>query len=334
MPWTLEQPTAKPKAPPKQKREKDHPKEFRKKADFMSYLVPPAAPEETTFRHSSWSLKRAKVKEALTRGGTGTFAMNRFEECGSQCQIEWSETMQKHRLRANYCRCKHCEPCMRSKANRIAANLRNRLAERPNGKYRFITLTLKHNDAPLREQVKRLYTAFKKLRNGKLWKKSQRGGAYTLEVKWQPKTRKWHPHLHIVTEGDFIRQQHLSDAWLKATGDSPIVDIRMLDSGRDAAHYVSKYVTKGTSSEVWSDVDAATEWICATKGLRICATFGSWRGFKLTAVKEDATDWTPICSLLNLVQRCRAGEVHAANLLILLRRPDAEHAYRHNLDGT
>jgi hypothetical protein len=334
MAWTLQEERQRTTRLPPQKRERNHPKAFTKKADFMSFLVPPAAPEETQFRHSSWSVKREKVKAALMRAGTGTFAMNRFEECGSQCTVEWSASLQKHRCRANYCKCKHCEPCMRSKANRIANNLRKKLEDNPDGRYRFITLTLKHNDAPLIEQVHRLYAAFKKLRTQKLWKQSQRGGAYTLEVKWNDKTRHWHPHLHIVSEGDFLRQQQLSDAWFAATGDSPVVDIRLLNNGRDAAHYVSKYVTKGTSSTVWTDPEVATEWIVATKGLRICATFGSWRGFKLTAVTDDADDWEPVASLLSLVQRARAGEQHATNLLILLRPPGGPDDRGHRRDGS
>lgn len=307
--------------PPRQKRERDHPKAFKKKADFLSYIIPPAHPHETWFRHSHWKAKREKVRQAMISIGTGTFAMNRFEECGSQCVVEWSDTLQKHRIRGSFCHCRHCEPCMRAKANKLAANLRNRLEKRPNGRYRFITLTLKHSDTPLQEQIAKLYGAFKKLRTLKLWKKSQHGGAFMLEVKWQADTRRWHPHLHIISEGNFLEQKELSAAWLQCTGDSQIVDIRCLHNEKDAAHYLCKYVTKGTSSDVWNDYNAAQEWLTATKGLRGCATFGVWRGFKLMETTELANDWQPVKMLHAICQQAQEGSLADLYLLLKLRPP-------------
>jgi hypothetical protein len=48
-----------------------------------------------------------------------------------------------------------------------------------------------------------------------------------------------------------MRKEDLSAAWHKATGDSMIVDIRAIASGKDVVHYVCKYITKGTSPQVW-----------------------------------------------------------------------------------
>ena len=191
---------------------------------------------------------------------------------------------------------------MRAKANKMAANLRNRLAEQPDGRYRFITLTLKHNTKPLAEQIQRLYACFKKLRKTRCWQETQRGGH-------------WHPHLHIIAEGDFLHKRDLTEAWLKVTGDSCIIDIRALNNAKDAAHYVAKYVTKGTNSEVWLDTDAAQEWILAMKGVRACATYGTWRGYRLLAVTDQAKDWTPVVSLIQLYDDIERGEPYAMAIL-------------------
>ena len=287
----------------------------------MSRVVEPADPLETTFRHSHWKDKRARVRAILTSCNLNEFKLDAFDQCGSACRVEWSETEQRYRLSANYCHSRHCEPCMRSKANRMAANLKKRLREKPDGRYRFLTLTLRHSKTPLKDQLNRLYESFKKLRNTKFWKESQNGGVAIVEIKRQANSGKWHPHLHIISEGAFIRQAELSAQWQKITGDSKIVDIRALKSGDDAAHYVSKYITKGTSNDVWKDTNAAQEWVISTKGLRTCTTFGKWRGFKLLAIDKSTKDWAKVDSLVNLINRARSGEEHAANLLAILRPP-------------
>jgi len=189
---------------------------------------------------------------------------------------------------------------MQAKANKIVANLRAKLEAQASGDYRFITLTLKHSKRPLAEQIARLYQSFRKLRRMPEWKKTQRGGAAMLEVKWNPGTKCWHPHLHIIGEGTFIDKRDLSRAWKAATGDSSIIDIRRLNDAKETAHYVSKYVTKGTNGEVWSDDDAAQEWILASKGVRMASTYGSWRGYRLLQVTDDTTDWKPVTTMIEL----------------------------------
>jgi hypothetical protein len=299
-------------------------KEWDQRASAIAFEVAPATESETIFRHSHWSQKRSRVRQAMIAVSTGRFAQNRFDECGSECTVEWSETENRHRIRGNYCHSRHCEPCMRSKANKIAQNLAQRLAGRPKNTFRFITLTLKHSQAPLRQQITRLYRSFRTLKAQKLWKRSQQGGAVMLECKWTG--THWHPHLHIISEGSYMRKDDLSDLWLKATGDSMIVDIRVLTDTRDASHYVSKYITKGTSAATWANDDAAQEWVLASKGVRICNTFGTWRGFRLLAAPTDVTDWVPVCTLNDLIARANDGEVAAIELLLILRPPGASDA--------
>lgn len=276
-----------------------------------------ATERELNFRHGHWRARRDRLIAHLGNAGTPWHTLERFKHCGANCRVQWSEIKRKRRLRASYCRCRHCEPCMRAKANLIAANLARRLGDRPKGRYRFLTLTLKHTNAPLIDQVKRIITSFKKLRATSWWKRRGAGGCFTLEVKHNG--THWHPHLHIIDEGGYVPFKELSDLWLKITGDSSVVDVRRIDSGKDAAHYVTKYVTKGTSPSVWESNDLAQEWIAASKGVRVCATYGSWRGFALTHVTDTANDWQDEISLDELLRRAANGEEHAMlirNLLI------------------
>jgi hypothetical protein len=311
--------------PPRRTRRKQHSRRrtsssLDKAAAFYANMLPPADPAETHFRHSGWADKRRRVRAALAASGANTFALNRFDECGCQCQVEWSAAEQRYRLRASYCHSRHCEPCMRAKATTISVNMRKQLEAAPDGRYRFVTLTLKHTADPLTNQIRHLVESFRRLRNSKWWKKRVVGGLYALEIKHSPSG--WHPHLHLITEGSWLDQRELSDAWHKATGSSTIVDVRALANARDAAFYVTKYVTKGTNAEVWHTPDTAIEYVVATKGVRCVGTFARWRGLKLTAPPPPASDWKPIGKLTDIIAAGRRGETWAEQLLIAIRRPD------------
>ena len=130
----------------------------------IEYRFEPLTKWERQFRHGHWEARCARVAAALESTGGDSLRLDHFVNCGSGCVAEWSETEQRHRLAGNYCHDRHCEPCMRAKANKIAGNLRDRLEAKPHGRYRFITLTLKHSTAPLADQIRRIYKHFKALR--------------------------------------------------------------------------------------------------------------------------------------------------------------------------
>lgn len=332
-PFELKNPPPKPPKQPKYQRPPKEPEPTRRERELEhdAYAwtggrdpsgrrhAAPIDQNEEWFRHKNWAEKRIKVAAALAAAGASVNTLDAFQNCGSEAIVEFCEAEGRYRLRGNYCHNRHCEVCMRSKANLLAANLRAKLEENKTAHYRFITLTLLHSNLPLAAQIKKLYEGFKKLRTTKCWKGSQRGGAAILEIKWNAKTGKWHPHLHVISEGSYLQKEELSAAWLHSTKDSYIVDIRHLDKAKDVAFYVGKYVTKGTNAEVWEDSEVAAEYVTATKGVRSCATFGSWRGFRLLAKPTSTAEWRPIMRLSTLVARARAGDVQAAELLEVLR---------------
>jgi hypothetical protein len=128
----------------------------------------------------------------------------------------------------------------------------------------------------------------------------------------------WHPHLHIISQGQFYDKRDLTNEWQQCTGDSFIADIRVISDAKSAAYYVGKYITKGTNDAVWNDPDAAQEWVTATKGVRTCATFGKWRGFALTKFVPTTTDWKPIASLVAVQRAAKRGEDWAIGIMINL----------------
>jgi hypothetical protein len=171
---------------------------------------------EWSFRHSGWQAKREKIHAAMTRSGVSQKVIERFEECGSFARPGWDPKEKRWVIVASYCKSRFCEPCMRSKQMTMAANLRRQLSARPIGHYRFCTITIAHTNDPLPDQLARLQKWWKKLRTSKLWR-SQKGGAYFIECKIG-KDDKWHPHIHLLTEGHFLPQRELSDLWSKLTG--------------------------------------------------------------------------------------------------------------------
>jgi hypothetical protein len=313
----------------------------------------PATPEETSFRHSAWTKKRTAVRAAMSKNGIGFKRLDRFDCCGSRLTIEYSEEEKRHRVLGSFCHDRHCEPCARSKANIIAKNLRAKLEggpkrlqcehcstmrdlsceicngqgfyDAPMAEYRFITLTLKHNDAALGDQIRRLLTCFKKLRSSGCWRKTQDGGSVHLEVKWKPATRRWHPHLHIIAAGKFLDKAELSAAWQHATKDSFVVDIRILRDAKEAAYYVAKYAGKGVNGETWSDPDAAAEWLSASRGVRMCGTWGTWRGYRLTRHEVSAKGWKHVASYMEVLAAARLGKDWAIAILQnIVRSADPE----------
>lgn len=215
-------------------------------------------------------------------------------------------------LTRSCCRHRLCPVCqaMRSRG------LRCQVAEVCNAMNspRFITLTLKHSDTPLKNQIDRLTNSLRKLRRQKPWLSHVNGGVYVIEVTYNPKSQTWHPHLHIIADGSYWQQKEISDLWLKVTGDSCIVDITRPHSKRHIIEYVTKYVTKTNTPENVG-VSGFIEWIEAVHGLRMIQTFGNVHGVK--AEKPEGRDLNrnpTILPLRALEHDAEHGDSKAAEL--------------------
>lgn len=227
------------------------------------------------------------------------------------------DSLQPDRLRvsASSCHDRYCLPCGNLRGRIVAANLANRIKDQP---HRLITLTLKSDDEPLLTLIRRLYKGFSALRRRKNWRSRMAGGAAVVEVKWNAGRKRWHPHLHIIAEGKYYPKDELSADWLSVTGDSYIVDIRLIRGHRETVHYVTKYVGKPLDQTVIHDHDRLCELIGALHGRHLCLTFGSWSGVKLTAIHDD-TDWVPLAPLADIILSARRGDAEAEQIMRLLR---------------
>jgi hypothetical protein len=180
------------------------------------------------------------------------------------------------------------------------------------------TLTLRHSKTSLNDQLDRLYSSFRLLRQRKSTAVMFKGGVAFLEVKWVAKSRTWHPHLHIITEGKWVDQKTLSQTWHGITGDSFIVHVTRISDEDRMIGYVTKYASKPMDSNVFADADALDELIVSLKGRRLYNCFGTWS--KLLAVEEaePGNGWTTIGTLSGLQADAEGGDAIAQKLLALL----------------
>lgn len=211
------------------------------------------------------------------------------------------------------CKSRLCPRCSRIRARAIIPRVCHYITFMDSP--RLVTLTIKSNNEPLRDQCQRLTTCFKKLRRHDLWKSRVTSGCYVLEITYNHATGQWHPHLHCVIDGTYIPQAGLAAAWHQITGDSRIVDIRLVRSRMEAARYVAGYVAKSSNVEQMPD-NKLFEWADQLHGLRSIQTFGGLHGVKIEQDDdEDKPAWKHGTFAATLTTTAAQGDADAARIL-------------------
>lgn len=306
-----------------------------------------ATERELGFRHAGWAPTRrlvlsvfdklwradaiAKAEGRSYNQGTAprpVMSLSRLdaiESCGGTAWLMQSKAdPTRFKVSCNRCHDRFCIPCAGERAFHIRSKLHEKITC---GVQRFITLTLRHTDSGLREQLDHLYQSFRRLRQRTAWKETVEGGIAFCEIKWSVKSQKWHPHLHILCHGKYLPQKTLADEWYAATGTSWMVDIRIVKDTHKVAEYVSKYVTKGYDRSVYATESVLAEAATALHGRRCVLTFGDWRGFVLN---EKTTDegWEVIERLSSLIRRAATGDETARLIVRALRAQLTEEQQR------
>lgn len=239
--------------------------------------------------------------------------------CGCDAWIMQSRTdPERFALRSDCCHDRWCPACSKSRAMVLRANLEPLLKGKT---VRFVTLTLRHDDSTLREKLDRLHGCFDTLRERTLWTTAVDAGVAFIEVKHNPETSRWHPHLHILCVGRYLPQQSLKSEWLAVTGDSHIVDVRLVQDENKVVQYVTKYITKPCPNELYRDHAALSEAVRTLKGRRLVTTFGTWRGHALLK-NETLDDWVPVMKWPELLARCRDGDPQAIVIYRMVSKTD------------
>ena len=272
------------------------------------------------FRHTTWWSNRQRVYEAFL--GNDQYApqwwrhpddpdapnlhlfpgpddrARRFANCGTRSIVlQHAEDPGRYKVGSQRCHDRFCLPCMQDRARLIVANLRAQLKYEPT---RFLTLTLKHGDAPLSEQLDRLYTSFTCLRRRQFWQDLVTGGVAFLELKLSTRDDCWHPHLHVLIRGAYVPSKLIADAWLQITGDSYIVKIQMVKSPDHLYSYLTRYVTKGWDAGIYRKLHALREAIQALKGRKLLASFGDFAHLRLLEPPTQET-WVELGTLQEVI---------------------------------
>ncbi len=264
-----------------------------------------------------YSWHRTRVIRAFDRMFVHESRVFAYMGCGSSAWVMQSESdPTKFAIRANRCHDRWCPACAKSRAMVLRCNLEPLLKGQA---VRFITLTLKHSDDTLRVILDRLYDSFAKLRKHPAWEMTVRGGVAFTEVKHNPDTGRWHPHIHIICVGKYLPQGTLKAAWLECTGDSHIVDIRLIRDEAAVARYVTKYVTKPCNNDLYRDDARLEDAIRDLKGRRLVTTFGEWRGHRLLE-NQTLDDWAPLMRWPELLAKCREHDAFAIDIYRALTR--------------
>lgn len=278
----------------------------------------------TTFRHSGWAPLRRRVYEALFRTGRSASQLAEFRDCGSHAYVLQSvDNPNVYRVAGSSCRNRWCLPCATDRSRAIAVNVREHIAGKT---CRFVTLTTRANGTSLADRLTHLYDAFARLRRRTWWKKRVTGGVAMLEIKWSDRSKDWHPHWHCILQGRYLPHRELKRYWRQATGDSDIVDIRLVREPKQAAGYVAKYASKPCNSTYSHDPDRLDEAIQALAGRKLLLTWGDWRGVTLVA-PPDKTAWQHVASLDRVIAWAAAGDTDARHIINVLTDRDMTELY-------
>jgi hypothetical protein len=212
----------------------------------------------------------------------GTDRRSRYEECRTIAYLCWNRESRLLQVASNSCRLRWCPLCSRSGARRRTESVKAWLLtlNRP----KFITLTLRHSNSPLTDQINHLYKHFRNLRRNSLFKKIVAGGVWFFQVKRNKSGSQWHPHLHCLVDSGFFPQKSLASLWESITQSSRIVDVRSVTDAEETSEYAARYCTRPANLADYSYTDCI-EIFTALHGRRLCGAWGT--AFRI-ALKKPA----------------------------------------------
>jgi hypothetical protein len=260
--------------------------------------------DDTNYRHFITSgckrqmLVARQVYEALDDDKAGN-RLAAFAACRSSAWFVRHAISGKIRVASSRCGQRWCPLCIRTKRFVIQQTVGAWVKSIKQPK--FLTLTLKHTNSPLENQIDAIYSAWKELRRRPWFKSRVKGGIWFFQVKKSKTDGLWHPHIHILFEGRFIEHEQIKTIWSQITHGSTVVDIRAVKDPKKAADYVARYAAAPCElSEL--PLSDAVACVKALHSRRICGTFGTGRAIKLSAqAPEDAHEWKFIGSFQSVI---------------------------------
>jgi plasmid rolling circle replication initiator protein Rep len=248
--------------------------------------------------------------------------LDALQECGSFLVFRHYYELEKYRMLAG-CTCKKhllCSLCAIRRAAKYVAVYDEKIKQvqaDPNHSFDFLFITLTVKNGPdLAERYDHLRSSFEKLlkmrRNSFQARQKKKtllrfveGALFSYEVTFNDKTEEYHPHLHmiaLVKKGTFDFQENtqgkkpvkfvpelwagLVQDWEEITGDSKIVDVRLID---DEEGKMSALVETFKYALKFSEMPVAVQLNCY-KTLKTRRMIGSMGELYGVSVPENLSD--------------------------------------------
>ena len=238
------------------------------------------------------SYRRAREIYAAVDGSFGGKFSTRLGACRKFAWFVQSSVTHRLRVMSSRCKLRWCPICRDVSRMIVTKAVEEWLTIQ---KYpKMITLTLCHSDDPLELQINRIYKAFQKLRKRAYFQRLITGGVWFFQLKFNHETEQWHPHIHCLVAGKFLPHNRLKTLWHKITGDSYVVDIRPVKDLEGCSNEVARYATSPADITAVS-LERSMDIFYATKGRRICGSWGSARSLTLKPTPlENSGEWTKV----------------------------------------
>lgn len=302
--------------PPPTPPEDDLTSSERRKMERIERLYGNATPKaeelETNFRHSGWWATRQKVRTAMVAANLPAARIERFDNCGAECRVEYCKETGDVRFRAFYCGDRFCIPCTAAKARRLKRELLDYCKGR---EARFLSITARPPADDLKGCIDGMGDYFSALRRCNAWTESVDAGCYVMEVKKGEIGRLWHVHFHALVVGRWIDQEALIAAWKRITNGSWNIDIRATSSNEEAVEYCGKYMGKGFDHSVFHSPDDLLCCLLHLRGRRLLSYFGEWWGMDCERNDQPKREWKSLGRLGYIASRAVAGEQWACGII-------------------
>lgn len=185
---------------------------------------------------------------------------------------------------AGYCRDRLCPTCMRRRASKVRSRLCGLVASM--NAPRFLTLGERDNDDPLKSRMDRITAALRRFRRTDTWKRHVRGGVMVWEVTRNVEKGTWHPHVHLIIDGEFWPFEQLYAAWNACLGHTGSAKIEACHDRHRSARYLAKYLAKDAEVAFWPR-ETIREFADGMHRRRLIATFGSCHKVNVDLCDEE-----------------------------------------------
>jgi hypothetical protein len=272
--------------------------------------------------HAPWLEVRERIVDAMLATEDPEL-LRRADKLGRCCQSPnvYVARDKFPSLTLGACRDRFCPFCSSSRAKRVRRRVRL-ILERMNAP-RFITLTVRDDDRPLAVRLDELHQAFRRLRSSKAWKARVVGGVFVLEITRNVEAGTWHPHLHVLVDGEYFDWKVLRSAWEQASRGATVIDIRAVHDRAKAALYLTSYLSKSLDTRRWTP-PVLLDYAKAVRSRRFVGTFGKSHNVRLDQDEsDDRAPRTPhacvsASTLLDYIDQEEEAGVRAARILTKL----------------